>query len=240
MPDIRKTLARCGRSLWRYPIDIVRWHIDAWFDRCHGIDTSGKLSLAALKISSPHVSEATWYEPVPTVGFRRLMRSLDIEHDQYVFIDYGSGKGRALFLAADYPFKEVIGLEFSGELHETAERNIQRYRSPRQRARVLRSVCIDAVDFELPPVKSVLFFYSPFKASIFEKILCNVRRSLTEHPRSLYLVFIGFLPESVRVLKASGFECREVPLGTDYIRWERKTGLILHSGGPAGPVSGTS
>ena len=92
-------------------------------------------------------------------------------------------------------------------------------------------MCVDAVDFKLPPVKSVLFFYSPFKASIFEKILSNVRRSLAECPRSVYLVFIGFLPESVRVLKASGFDCREVPLGTDYIRWEKKIGLILYGGG---------
>jgi hypothetical protein len=213
--------------------------MDAWFDRRHGIDTSGKLSLATLKINSAHVKEATWYEPVPTVGFGRLMRSLDIVHEEYTFIDYGSGKGRAMFLAADYPFKEIIGLEFSAELHDIAVRNIKKYRSPRQRAELIRSVCIDAVEFHLPPVNSVLFFYSPFKAPIFEKILSNVRRSLTEHPRSLYIVFIGFLPESVRALKASGFDCREVPLGTDYIRWEKKTGLILNSAGQSAMLSGT-
>ena len=231
-------LMRIVRNLWRYPRDLVRWHLDAGFDRRHGIDTTGKLALSRLHITSPNVSEATWYEPVPTVGFRRLMHALDIRHEDFVFIDYGSGKGRALFLASDYPFKEIIGIEFSEELHEVAERNIQRYRSPRQRTRHLGSVCIDAVDFTLPPVESVLFFYSPFKASIFEKILSNVRRSLAEHPRSLYLVFIGFLPESIRILRESGFECREVPLGTDYVRWEKKTGLILHSGVQAAPTAG--
>jgi hypothetical protein len=223
-------LNRMVRNLWRYPRDIVRWYVDAGFDRRHGVETSGKLSLAHLSISSPHVAEATWYEPVPTVGFRRLMKSLEIEHSQYTFIDYGSGKGRAMFLASDYPFKEIIGIEFSAELHAIAQRNTEQYRSPRQRTRQIRSVCTDAVDFTLPPVKSVLFFYSPFKASIFEKILANIRVSLADHPRSLYLVFIGFLPESVRILRSSGFECREVPLGTDYVRWEKKTGLILSSG----------
>jgi hypothetical protein len=50
------SLRRIGRKLWRYPIDIVRWHLDASFDRRHGIDAFGKLSLAGLKINSPHVS----------------------------------------------------------------------------------------------------------------------------------------------------------------------------------------
>jgi len=50
------SLRRFGGELGRYPIDIVRWHRDASFDRCPGIDTSGELSLAGLKISSPHVS----------------------------------------------------------------------------------------------------------------------------------------------------------------------------------------
>ncbi len=234
------TVRRILRNLWRYPIDIARWHLDAWFDRRHGIQTSGKLPLAGLNIRSEHLSEATWYEPVPTVGFRRLMRHLDIQHENYVFIDYGSGKGRALFLAAELPFKEIIGLEFSDTLHALAVQNILTYRSPRQRAKVLRSICIDAVEFKLPEIKSVLFFYSPFKASVFEKILSNVRRSLADSPRSVYLVFIGFLPESIRALKSSGFDYREVPLGTDYIRWEKKIGLILHTDGQAGPAADIS
>ena len=50
------SLRRFSGELVGYPIDIVRWHRDASFDRCHGIDASGKLSLAGLKISIPHVS----------------------------------------------------------------------------------------------------------------------------------------------------------------------------------------
>jgi hypothetical protein len=50
------SLRRNGRKLWRYPIEVVRWHLDASFDRRHGIDAFDKPSLAGLKISSRHVS----------------------------------------------------------------------------------------------------------------------------------------------------------------------------------------
>ena len=37
------------------------------------------------------------------------MASLEIDFSQFTFIDIGSGKGRALLLAAEYPFRRVVG-----------------------------------------------------------------------------------------------------------------------------------
>jgi SAM-dependent methyltransferase len=175
------------------------------------------------------VGDATWYEPVPTRCFRDLLGALDIDFRQYTFIDFGSGKGRALFLAADYPFQEILGIEFSPQLHEIAVQNIANYRNSRQRCFQIESVCIDAVDYQLPAVPSVLFFYSPFKAVVFERVLANIRASLRSHPRSMFILYVGVLPELVALLQNSGLPCREVQLRTDYMRGERKRGLILQS-----------
>ena len=158
------------------------------------------------------------------------MRELSVNFEDYVFIDFGSGKGRALFLAADYPFSKIIGIEFSPELHAAALRNIGTYTSSRQRCFQIESLCVDAVDFELPPEQTVLFFYSPFKAAIFVKVLDNVMSSLNRWPRSVYLLFVGLLPESIEVFENCSLSCREVKLGPDWLRWEKKRGLILHSG----------
>jgi tRNA1(Val) A37 N6-methylase TrmN6 len=38
----------------------------------------------------------------------------------YTFIDFGSGKGRALLMAADLQFKSLIGIELRKELHDKA------------------------------------------------------------------------------------------------------------------------
>jgi SAM-dependent methyltransferase len=218
------------RAAWRYARDFVRWKLDAAFDRRYGVDTSGKIHLSELKIDSLNLPEATWYEPVSPLFFRRLMRGLSIDCEKYVFIDYGSGKGRALFLASEYSFAQVLGVEFSPELHSVAVNNIRTYVNPMQRCFNIVSVCIDAVDFELPHVPSVLFFYSPFKAPVFIKIMNNVMESIRAFPRSVYILFVGFIPESIQLLKNSHLTCREIKLNLDYIRWERKVGLILHSG----------
>lgn len=225
----QRGVAGTGKRVLLYGRDLIRWYLDASFDRRHKVGTSGKIPLSAFKIDSEHLEEATWYEPVPTLAFRQLMRGLKIKFEDYVFIDFGSGKGRALFLAADYPFSRVIGVEFSPELHAVALRNIGTYTSSRQRCFQIESLCVDAVDFELPPVQSVLFFYSPFKASIFVRVLANVMSSLEKYPRSVYLLFVGMIPESIEILKNSNLSCREMKLGPDYIRWEKKAGLILHN-----------
>jgi SAM-dependent methyltransferase len=158
------------------------------------------------------------------------MKELKIKYENYAFIDFGSGKGRALFLASDFPFKKVIGIEFSSILHAACKRNVISYRSPRQRCFDIELINGDVVDFEMPPLPSVFFFYSPFRASVFSRVIDNLRISLQSHPRSVYLLFIGFIPEGIEVLKTSEFICREIVLGLDYIRWQKKRGLILHSG----------
>jgi hypothetical protein len=217
--------------------DFLRWSLDAGFDRKHNVQTSGKMPLNMMQIKSANLSDATWYEPVSTLAFKQLMKELKIDFEDYYFIDFGSGKGRALFLASDFPFKKIIGVEFSPVLHNACLSNIKSYRSPRQRCFELESVNGDVVDFVMPPIKSVYFFYSPFKASVFSKVIDNLRLSLAGHPRSVYLLFVGYFPEGIQVLKNSGLSCREIKLGPDYIRWEKKRGLILHSGVDASPPS---
>lgn len=211
-------------------LDLVRWQLDSQFDKVHRVETSGRIAIADLHIANPNAAQATWYEPVPNSCFRQLLEHLPVNCSDYVFIDYGSGKGRVLFLASDHPFNRVIGIEFSPQLHEIARRNISTYRSRDQRCHRLESVCLDAADFELPPEPSVLFFYSPFKAPLMSQILDNVKASLKSHPRELYLLYIGVLPEIIALLEHSGLACREVKLRRDYLRGTTKRGFILHSG----------
>ena len=108
-----------------------------------------------------------------------------------MFIDFGSGKGRALLLASEFPFKRVVGVEFSPELHATAVDNIRKYRTQRQHCNAVDSVCMDFVDFHLPPEPSVLFFFDPCAETVFEIVLNNIERSIHEHPREIYIVYVA-------------------------------------------------
>jgi len=221
----------------RYGVDCMiagsRWYLDSWYDLRHRVDTSGKIAIADLGVNSENSTAATWYEPVPNSCIRQLLSGLPISFEQYVFIDFGSGKGRALFLASDYPFRKLIGVEFSPELHAIARKNIDSYQSARQRCFQIESICQDAVEFDLPPVPSVLFFYSPFNAAILSRVLSHVRESLVQYPRNLYILYVGILQDLIDVLQTAGLDCREVPLRRDYLRGETKRGFVLHHAAPS-------
>ena len=49
------------------------------------------------------------YQPTDPALFQEMMASLPIEFDQFTFVDLGSGKGRTLLMASEYPFRKIAG-----------------------------------------------------------------------------------------------------------------------------------
>src|SRR5579864_7137056 len=69
-----------------------------------------------------------------------VSQSVDSTLRDFTFIDLGSGKGRVLLMASDYPFKRIIGVEFMLELHRVAQKNIAGYSSDRQQCRQIETI----------------------------------------------------------------------------------------------------
>jgi len=57
------------------------------------------------------------YQPTDPALFREMMASLPIEFNEFTFVDLGSGKGRTLLMASEYPFKKIVGVELIADLH---------------------------------------------------------------------------------------------------------------------------
>jgi hypothetical protein len=172
------------------------------FDELHGVETAGIVHLGALDIDSADRDLGVRYQPSEPAGFRRLLDALPIDYPEYVFVDYGSGKGRVLLLASELPFKRIVGVEFSVQLNEIARANIQRFPRDRQRCAEIEVVTTDAGDYEPPPEPAVLYFYNPFAEPVLLRVLERVRASVAAHPRSVYLVFAGAVPASATVESA--------------------------------------
>ena len=113
------------------------------------------------------------------------MAGFDIAFEDYTFVDFGSGKGRALLRASEYPFKRILGLEFSPELHRTAEENIRRYNSAAQKCQDIHSLNVDFADYALPPEASVLFFFHPCRTRVLSGVVAGIRRSLRSPPAAV-------------------------------------------------------
>jgi len=89
------------------------------------------------------------------------------------FVDYGSGKGRVLFLAALHGFDRVIGVEYSEELHNAALENCRKF-SRTDLVDRIEPVLMDAADFRIPETDCLLNFYNPLPSDIFNKVMARV------------------------------------------------------------------
>jgi SAM-dependent methyltransferase len=141
------------------------------------------------------------YQPTEAALFHEMLDALrershaDL-HD-FVFIDLGSGKGRTLLMAADYPFRRIVGVELLPALHRAALENLSKYKSESQKCFAVESICADATEFAFPAEPTVLYLFNPFPEAGLRRVIANLEQSLREHPRAVYVLYHNPLLEEV-------------------------------------------
>ncbi len=163
------------------------------FDEHFGVDTSGLIY--ELPSGHPHDVYNNGYFAVAPSVFHAVMNALcerlNLDCERFTFVDVGSGKGRALLLASDYPFREVIGIELSPELNRIARSNIARYlRASRQPRPPVVSTRGDATAFAWPQGPLVVYMWNAFEEPVMRQMFANLEASLLEQPRDLYLIYM--------------------------------------------------
>ena len=159
------------------------------FDKTFGVDTSGTVPLSALEIQSSNWIHGVCYGGTERGTFEEIFDGVELRFEDNVFVDLGSGKGKALLLASHFPFKKVIGVEFSDELHRVAVENLRRYAAPQQRCKDLTSICADATAFAYPEENLVVYLYHPFGEAVMAPVIENLKRSVKQTPRDLVVVY---------------------------------------------------
>lgn len=183
------TIRLCAKNVVHYMSSKVTPRNGMEFDLEHGTDTSGIVELSDLAIDHPVWEYGVRYQPTPPSILKDALGSLMIDFTEFVFIDLGSGKGRTLLLASDYPFKKIIGVEISKELSETAARNISAFKSDVQQCMDLESVCSNAAEYDLPEEKLVIYLYNPFAEKVMADVVKNIQTSMEASPREIFIVY---------------------------------------------------
>ncbi len=175
--------------------------VDQLHDRRVGTDTSGVVELDTLDIASPNRGRGVRYEPTPARPFRKLMTAFGIPRSG-TFVDFGCGKGRVVLLAAECGFTRVVGVDFSRELCDIARQNVSRYldRGGTSTIEVIES---DAIDYDVKSDDKVFFFFNPFDEVVMARVLDNIKSSLTEHPREIWLIYYN--PVAREMIDRCGF-----------------------------------
>jgi hypothetical protein len=141
------------------------------------------------------------YQPTEPALFHEMMQALreqvHIDFHDFIFLDLGSGKGRTLLMASDYPFRRIGGVELLPALHQIAQENLSKYRSDAQKCFRLESVCADATEFVFPVEPMVLYLFNPFPEAGLRQVTANLELSLITHQQTTYVLYHNPLLEHV-------------------------------------------
>jgi SAM-dependent methyltransferase len=172
----------------------------------HGTDTSSKVKIADLDVPENIRKHSVRYEPTCIWLFDHILNQIQIIHEDFVFIDFGSGKGRALLLASKFPFKKIIGIETSPKLCKIARENILKFKSTDIQCRDISCLCIDARDFEIINHNAIFYLYNPFDEQVMDTVLSNIGNSLRKYPRKIFIIYIN--PKHSDVIDSADFLCK--------------------------------
>lgn len=178
---LREVVRRAGKL---FRVASLKTALSKWLDKLHNINTHGTASLEKYGLGSP---ERTHYAPGSWWTMRTISTFVEFEPDD-VFVDFGSGKGRVVYLAArHYRFKKVIGVEIASELNAIARANIER-NLKRLKCKDVALVTSDVLNFVIPNDMTIAFFYAPFTGKLFAQVLQAIREAYETHPRRLFII----------------------------------------------------
>jgi SAM-dependent methyltransferase len=198
----RSSAALVGKNLmWPYCAWLVRRRIreHEQFDLKHGLDTQTPILIRHLETSAPAAQYANPYEGAAIPLVHRILRQLGTDLSPFTFIDLGSGKGRVLLIAAQYPFKSVVGVEFSGTLHQTAEINISKFVEQGLTKTPPISINIDAGGFDFSQFgDKVVFCNNPFTAKLALQVIDNLKLAADGTGDNVILIYLTPIPAAVK------------------------------------------
>jgi SAM-dependent methyltransferase len=172
------------------------------FDQMHGVDTSGLVPAAHLVTGHPNDEHVTAYYGVAPSILRALIerwretppvRSIG----RFSFIDIGAGKGRAMLVASELGFRQVVGIELNPVMAAVARANVERWRESHSGDRTapkLSPIAVieqDALDYEFPPTPALLFLFHPFEAPVMKLLLRRIETQFAKRPGQLDILYVN-------------------------------------------------
>lgn len=182
------------------------------FDAVHDTETGVLIPGTALATGHRHDRFITAYHATAPSLFRKLMVQWGemalYPLEKTAFVDVGAGKGRAMLLAAEMPFRRILGVELHPGLATSARSNIATWRNlnPRLDPRLkretggiqaqakyvpMRLVEADVMGMPMPMGPCCVFLFNPFDLVLMDRFLDRLTRLFTGRPGELDLLYVN-------------------------------------------------
>lgn len=165
------------------------------------------------------------YEPTSYSGLISgfdEMEEIITKYDRLV--DFGCGKGRVLFYVNQRFQCEVCGIEVDEELYEKALDNRAyfntRFRGSSEKIEIIHG---KAEEYNIQAEDKFFYFFNPFEINIFEQVIDNIKTSVEQNPRKIYIMMYYPKEEYLRHLRNQIFRLyRIVKLPRYIVDWDEK------------------
>ncbi len=164
------------------------------FDLLHGTETGSLIPGDDLATGHRHDRHITAYHGVAPSLFGKLLARWQsaalhpVEHT--AFVDIGAGKGRAMLLAAQHPFRRVTCVELHPALAAAARNNIELYQQTHETP-PMRLMEGDVMQMRMPAGPCLLFLFNPFDFLLMDRLLDRLERLFQNRPGELDLLYVN-------------------------------------------------
>ena len=173
------------------------------FEKQLGINTHSIVNLDKLTLATENSDQNHHYQGASYYILFSILNKLPKETQNLEFIDYGCGKGRALFVAEQCGFTNLIGVDIAKELIDDANVNKLVYQKKNKESKI-SFLFSDATAYSIPITACVFYFFNPFGEDILQMVIQNIKESLRQHPRKIYCVYLN--PKYQTVFEKNNFQ----------------------------------
>ncbi|HLL59688.1 MAG TPA: class I SAM-dependent methyltransferase [Allosphingosinicella sp.] len=182
-----KTIIHSARSMT--PAAIAGRRRDAEFDRRWGTDTTGLVDLSKLSVDPVRARFGGRYQASDGEAVAQAVKTFGIDPRDWSFVDYGSGKGRIVLIAARLGFGRAVGVEFSPELSSIAEENGRLFTSNGGASISPEFVLADAGSYEPPEGPLFAYLYNSFGPPVIDEVAVRLAAKAAKGEQVLFAYF---------------------------------------------------
>ncbi len=164
------------------------------FDVEHGTETGALIPGEDLQTGHRHDRYITAYHGTAPSLFGKVMghwRGVAVHPvEQTAFVDVGAGKGRAMLLASEMPFRRIVGVELHPMLAAVMRENVERWHLLHDTP-PMRVEEADAMTLRMPVGPCCLFLFNPFDLVLMDRFLERLTKQFAGREGDLDLLYVN-------------------------------------------------
>ena len=180
------------------------------FDFYYRVETRQMIEPSEMDIDEADLKDTKRYQGSHVRILRKAFREIGMDLSGYHFIDLGSGKGRAMFIASLFGVKKCIGIEIAHKIQEICKKNIdtfcRRTGIDREKFELFQG---NAMDYNISTSNNLIYLFNPFNLNIVELVAQKLKNSSLTPGTDIIL---SINPRSDSILNSVGYGCfKEIP-----------------------------